>query len=266
MHPIHSSESVKSLSVVVPAFNEEHNIGETLRNIVDAKQSANHISYVEIIVVNDASTDLTLSIVEEFVSQCSERDSITILNCQRNRGVGHAFWMGATVASGEFITLVPGDGVFSRDSLANLFCDFSTEGITLTARKNKYQRKKVRRLVSKIIGIWFSWVVGIHIQDPHSLFVFPTEAVNRAYKAIWPSLKRDSDERVDFEYHLQILRWILHRLSISKLITVEVNTKLEKSSINISYKILINYLKHCGLMSLSKCKEQFFSTAFNHQK
>lgn len=248
------SKLPKALSVVVPAYNEEHKIWEALRSIVEARLNANHVSFVEVIVVNDASTDRTLSAAKEFVSQCSERESFKIIDCQRNSGVGHAFWMGASVATCEFITLVPGDGIFASESLTNIFREFSPVGVTLTTRINKHQRNRFRRLCSNLIGIWFSWIVDKRVQDPHSLFVFPTAAVNDAYKAIWPTLNDDKDQRLGFEYHLRILQWILKTHPISKTIEVEVRTRLEQNSKSTSAKALFNFSKHYGWMTLDKLK------------
>jgi hypothetical protein len=245
----------KALSVVVPAYNEEHRIWEALRNIVESRLNANHVSFIEVIVVNDASTDRTLSAAKDFVSQCSECESFKIIDCQINSGAGHAFWMGASVATCEFITLVPGDGIFAGESLTNLFREFSPIGVTLTTRINKHQRNRLRRLCSNLIGIWFSWIVDKRVQDPHSLFVFPTAAVNDAYKAILPTLNDDKDQRLGFEYHLRILQWILKTHPISKTIEVEVITKLEESSNSTSPKVLLNFLKHYGRMTLNKLQK-----------
>jgi glycosyltransferase involved in cell wall biosynthesis len=231
----------KSLSIIVPTYNEERNIRKTLANIVDAKLAAIHLSIIEIIVVDDGSTDRTLSIVEEFVSKCSERDSFTVIDCQKNFGVGHAFWVGLNKASNEFVTLVPGDGVFSTSSLRELFCNFSANGVTLTNRQNKYQRRPVRRLVSNLIGHWFSWVVGQRVHDPHSLFVFPRVSTINAYSEIWPSLSNDEAQRIGLEYHLKVLQYVLQTSSISQTIELEVITHLEHNSKSLSLKNLINF-------------------------
>ena len=250
----------KSLSVVIPAYNEQHRIWEALRNIDEARLNANNVSYIEVIVVDDASTDQTLSTVKEFVSQCSEPKSLKIIECQRNSGVGHAFWIGASVATCEFITLVPGDGVFASRSLTELFREFSPIGVTLTTRINKHQQNRFRRLSSNLIGIWFSWIVNNHVKDPHSLFVFPTVAVNDAYRAIWPTSNDVKDQRLGFEYHLQILQWILKTNPISKTIDVEVITMLEQNSKSTSAKALFNFSKHYGRMTLDKMKSVFACT------
>ena len=255
MDSVGSFGFVRSLSVVVPAYNEESKIRDALTKIVTARLNANEMNSVEVIVINDASTDLTFSVIEEFVSKYAETCSFKILNNQRNLGVGHAFWMGASVATYEFITLVPGDGVFASESLTNLFREFSPIGVTLTTRINKHQRNRFRRLCSNLIEIWFSWIVDKRVQDPHSLFVFPTAAVNDAYKAIWPTLNDDKNQRLGFEYHLRILQWILKTYPISKTIEVEVRTELEQNSKSTSAKALFYFLKHYGWMTLDKIKK-----------
>jgi len=241
---------VRSISVVVPAYNEESKIRDALTKIVTAKLNENEKSSVEVIVINDASTDLTLSVIEEFVSKYAGTCSFKILNNQRNLGVGYAFWIGSKAATGEFVTLVPGDGVFSSESLGKLFSNFSTLGVTLTSRSNKHQRNQIRRLVSDALGVWFSWIVGERVQDPHSLFVFPKKSVINAYKEIWPSISDDQSQRIGFEYHLRILQWILRVMPVSKTIEVTVSSDLEKSSNSIRLKVLSSFFKQYARMTL----------------
>ena len=73
----------KSVAVVVPAYNEEELIAKTITSISELVD--------RIIVVNDASTDLTVEIVEEMV----ERDSrICLMEHEVNQGVGGAIVTG----------------------------------------------------------------------------------------------------------------------------------------------------------------------------
>jgi len=73
----------KSVAVVVPAYNEEELIAKTITSIPELAD--------RIIVVNDASTDLTVEIVEEMV----ERDSrICLMEHEVNQGVGGAIVTG----------------------------------------------------------------------------------------------------------------------------------------------------------------------------
>src|SRR5712664_1521540 len=57
------------VSVVVPAFNEEKNIPNCVQELSDVMRRAGYKS--EIIVVNDGSTDNTLSVARSLQSRCS---------------------------------------------------------------------------------------------------------------------------------------------------------------------------------------------------
>lgn len=53
----------QSLSVVIPALNEEDNIQGTIDSVIDAAER--YFDEYEIIIVNDGSTDRTLEIIRE---------------------------------------------------------------------------------------------------------------------------------------------------------------------------------------------------------
>jgi len=88
------------LSVVVPAYNEVLRIEATLRKIrsyADAQPFR-----VEIIVVDDGSTDATADVVAGF-------PGVRILRVRPNRGKGHAVQRGALAAAGEFVLFTDAD-------------------------------------------------------------------------------------------------------------------------------------------------------------
>ena len=72
-----------TLSIYVPCFNEENNIVNTLNKIKEAIQ---HISY-EVLVVDDASKDKTIEVVEKFKKDNSDIN-IKIFRNENNRGIG----------------------------------------------------------------------------------------------------------------------------------------------------------------------------------
>ena len=82
------------LSIIVPVFNEENNIELLIKKLL--KLNFSEINFdIEIIVVNDGSTDKTLEKVEKF-------KEITLLN-QKNLGKGRAVQNGIKVAKGNYI-------------------------------------------------------------------------------------------------------------------------------------------------------------------
>lgn len=88
------------VSIVIPAYNAEKYINNCLESI--EKQT---YSDIEIIVVNDGSTDNT----EQMVLERKNNDSRIILINQNNAGTGFARKKGIEIASGDYITFVDSD-------------------------------------------------------------------------------------------------------------------------------------------------------------
>lgn len=91
------------VSVIIPAYNAEEFIGETLTSIMN--QSYQNL---EIIVINDGSTDQTSNIVHTFI----ERDNRIVLIEKENSGVASTRNAGIKHARGEFIAPVDADDLW----------------------------------------------------------------------------------------------------------------------------------------------------------
>ena len=82
MHDLDS----RTLTVVIPALNEEEAIASTLRRCLAAREEIKRIaglSAIEIIVVSDGSTDRTAEIARGF-------DEVEVIVFEKNRGYGAA--------------------------------------------------------------------------------------------------------------------------------------------------------------------------------
>ncbi|MBP1698449.1 MAG: glycosyltransferase involved in cell wall biosis, partial [Deltaproteobacteria bacterium] len=102
----------KSVAVVIPAYNEENLIGQTLSTLPDFVD--------KIVVVNDASKDNTSAIVKEI----AKRDQrVVLIDHERNEGVGGAIVTGYKMARAmqtDVTVVMAGDGQMDPKDLPNI--------------------------------------------------------------------------------------------------------------------------------------------------
>ncbi|WP_026489376.1 glycosyltransferase family 2 protein [Butyrivibrio sp. XBB1001] len=109
------------ISVIVTAYNVEKYILKCLESI-----SAQTYKDIEIVIVNDGSTDRTGNLIELF----ARKDCRVKYVSQKNSGLSAARNKGVKIASGEYITFVDGDDFISClfvESLYNALVSFSVE-------------------------------------------------------------------------------------------------------------------------------------------
>lgn len=94
------------VSVIIPVYNEEKTIADCLFSL-----SQQSYKEMEIIVVDDGSTDKTLQVLSEY--------QISILK-QKHLGAGAARNLGAKKAAGEILVFVDADMTFAKDFIKNL--------------------------------------------------------------------------------------------------------------------------------------------------
>lgn len=103
------------LSIIIPIYNVEKYIDGTLRSIYS--QLGNHISDIEIIMVNDGSSDQSAAIATQYYDQYQ---SITQLIHQNNMGLSCARNTGLKAAQGQYIWFVDSDDSIESDSLSKI--------------------------------------------------------------------------------------------------------------------------------------------------
>jgi glycosyltransferase involved in cell wall biosynthesis len=95
----------RTLSIVIPVYNEEETIHKILQKINDVKLI--HNISKEIIIVNDCSTDGTLQRLSELSALYT--DAIVIYSHDRNMGKGAALHTGINVAKGDLVLIQDAD-------------------------------------------------------------------------------------------------------------------------------------------------------------
>ncbi len=95
------------VSVIIPAYNNESRIADTLRSVIAQDYPA-----LEIIVVNDASTDSTQDAARDALEGCGREFSI--IEHKNNRGVSAARNTGLDAAKGGYVWFCDGDDLADR--------------------------------------------------------------------------------------------------------------------------------------------------------
>lgn len=94
------------VSVIIPVYNGEKYIIQTLESVLNQTYQN-----LEILIINDGSTDNTLKLLETVKSE-----KITIIN-QENKGVSYAKQVGLNNAKGHFIQYLDADDLLSLDKI-----------------------------------------------------------------------------------------------------------------------------------------------------
>ena len=102
----------KLISVIIPMYNAEKTIENTLRSIIN--QAYDNL---EIIVINDGSTDYSYEICQKLKRQDNR---IVIIN-KKNSGVGEARNLGLKIFNGDYVSFVDADDVIDRDFFSQLY-------------------------------------------------------------------------------------------------------------------------------------------------
>ncbi len=99
---------MKLVSVIVPTYNIEQYIAETIKSVL-----AQTYSHFELLIINDESTDRSVEICLQF------NDPRIRIISQKNRGLAGARNTGIRNAQGEYIALLDGDDLWLPEKLAN---------------------------------------------------------------------------------------------------------------------------------------------------
>lgn len=96
----------KTLSIIVPAYNEENTILEILELLYKLELPKNLKK--EIVIVDDCSKDNTLSLIKGFVQDHRDID-VQFFSFSKNQGKGAALHKGIQMATGDFIIIQDAD-------------------------------------------------------------------------------------------------------------------------------------------------------------
>jgi len=123
-----------SVSIIIPAHNEEKVIETKLKNLVNLNYPKEKM---EVIVASDHSTDQTNEIVEKFIKE-NEEFNIKLYKVNRRLGKTNAQNEAVKIAKGEILVFSDANAILDKDSIIHLVSSFTSEDIIYVAGKLKY--------------------------------------------------------------------------------------------------------------------------------
>ncbi|MEM4195248.1 MAG: glycosyltransferase family 2 protein [Candidatus Anstonellales archaeon] len=111
------------ISVIVPAYNEEKNLERCVMSVLNADYPKNKI---EIIIVDDGSTDRTYKIAKNL--QKEHPENIRVFR-KKNSGKADSVNMGIEKASGEIIATLDADSYITPKAIVKMLPHFKEEGV-----------------------------------------------------------------------------------------------------------------------------------------
>lgn len=119
------------ISILVPVYNTSKYLDECIESILNQ-----NIKDIEIICINDGSTDNSLDILNKY----AKKDSRIIIIDKDNTGYGNSMNLGLKKAKGEFIGIVESDDFVSREMFEKLYTSAHDQDVDIV-KSNYYSYK-----------------------------------------------------------------------------------------------------------------------------
>ncbi len=173
---------LRSLSIIIPAYNEEQRLPASL-DTVRAYLATKSFDFVEVLVVNDGSRDATADIVKEFAAGDPR---IRLIQNPGNRGKGYSVRHGMTEASGEWVLFTDADLsvlIEELDQLASAIAESGADGAIGSRALNRKLVGRHQSLARELSGRTFNLVMrfatGLPYRDTQCGFKVLSRAAAR---------------------------------------------------------------------------------------
>lgn len=174
-----------TLSIVIPAYNEEQRIGPALRQIIDYLKGRK--STAEIIVVDDGSTDRTASLARSILT---DWPLSRVISFEKNQGKGAAVKIGVLQARGELILLTDADLSTPIEELEKfwpLAGDYEVVigSRALPASDLRIRQSRLRENMGKFFNLLVRWLVLPDFKDTQCGFkLFKRQAAREIFSRL----------------------------------------------------------------------------------
>ena len=162
---------MSSLTVAIPALNEEENVPLTIASVLSAAAKASDLR-LEVIVIDDGSTDRTAAVVDDLLGR--RHANVRLLRNPRNLGLGASIRRAIQEASSERFIIVPGDNDMPVATLELLFRNADAADVVMTYFTNDELRGPARNFVSNLFRDIYATFFDVRVKYLNGPAVYPT--------------------------------------------------------------------------------------------
>ena len=164
----------KSLTVLVPAYNEEKNLLDAVNSLL--KILKKNVKDYEILIFDDHSTDSTGKIADLLALKDKK---IRVFHNKKNRGMGYNYLKGIQFASKEYYTLFPGDNENDSDYFGKMLDQIGKADIILSYTLNQEVRSFKRRFLSKTYVFILNKLFNLDLRYYNGNSIFKTDMLRK---------------------------------------------------------------------------------------
>lgn len=191
-----STLRVPDITFFIPCYNEEKNVAGAMDKVVLACRATG--MNLEIIVVDDASTDDTAAVAREW--QALNPDvRVNLIRKEQNRGVARNFVDAAFAASGRHFRLICGDNIEPQETHEALLRQMGSADIVIPYFTEIRGRKLFRKIVSRLYTALVNLASGYQIRYYNGCPIFQRQDVLRYHV-----------ESTGFGYQAEFLTRLIH--------------------------------------------------------
>ena len=150
-----------ALSLIFPCYNEADRLPRTLASYL--AQLSPRPGEVEVLVVDDGSTDQTFAVAQAIAAQ---DDRVRVIRSQPNRGKGFGVRTGVLQASGALIVFTDADGSYGPGEVARVTAALADAPVAIGARPAGWATgPPARRLASRLFNRAIQALLGLGFDD-----------------------------------------------------------------------------------------------------
>ncbi|MDD4628510.1 MAG: glycosyltransferase family 2 protein [Candidatus Peribacteraceae bacterium] len=227
------------ISVLIPVFNEEEALPETLRQTRRVLESVEQD--FEIVVINDGSMDGTAKILDSIAREGDSR--IVIIHHTHNWGYSASLKNGIRQSKGDIIGIIDADGTYPIDDFPTLIRTLQEKRADMVVGARTKKGAKIplmRRPAKAIINLLAQHLTGLKIPDLNSGFRVFTRVLGERFMPLYPQR---------FSFTITITLAALTNDYIVEYVPINYFKRTGKSSLSTGMNGIWNFLNFLSLVT-----------------